>query len=226
MTDTKPLTVRARMLPVQRLIVDDADPSDFARRLTEKLEQAPALFNRAPVALDIGAILTGLTDATLQRLVDIAREQRLVVFALAGPKEPLSPWCERFNLAWVDDRDRATRASKTETVTTGLETRVIRQPVRSGQQIYARGAHLLIMNQVSAGAEVIADGNIHVYGALRGRAMAGVQGDTLAEIVCQNLDADLLAIAGNYQVRDDLKAEPNRPTRIRLENEQLVIEQF
>ncbi|MEP4546522.1 MAG: septum site-determining protein MinC [Saccharospirillum sp.] len=226
MTDTKPMTVRARMLPIQRLIIDDLDSSGFAQRLTDKLEQAPALFNRAPVALDVGAVLAELTDSTLQQMLDFAREQRLVVFALAGPKEALTPWCERFNLAWVDDKDRATRASKAEAAAAGLETQVIRQPVRSGQQIYARGAHLLIMNQVSSGAEVIADGSIHVYGALRGRAMAGVQGDTLAEIVCQNLDADLLAIAGNYQVRDDLNAELNRPTRVRLENGQLVIEQF
>jgi len=226
MSDMTPLNVRARMLPIQRLIIDHPSPEQFAARLADKLQQAPALFNRAPVALDIGLIIEELTDVSLGHIVEIAREQQLVVFALAGPKDALTPWCERFNLAWVDDKDRAARASKSEKTVAALETKVISQPVRSGQQIYARGAHLLIMNQVSSGAEVIADGSIHVYGALRGRAMAGVQGDTLAEIVCQNLDADLLAIAGNYQVRDDLNAEANRPTRVRLENDQLVIEQF
>jgi septum site-determining protein MinC len=226
MSDMTPLNVRARMLPIQRLIIDHPSPEQFAARLADKLQQAPALFNRAPVALDIGLIIEELTDVSLGHIVEIAREQKLVVFALAGPKDALTPWCERFNLAWVDDKDRAARASKSEKTVAALETKVISQPVRSGQQIYARGAHLLIMNQVSSGAEVIADGSIHVYGALRGRAMAGVQGDTLAEIVCQNLDADLLAIAGNYQVRDDLNAEANRPTRVRLENDQLVIEQF
>jgi len=217
MSDMTPLNVRARMLPIQRLIIDHPSPEQFAARLADKLQQAPALFNRAPVALDIGLIIEELTDVSLGHIVEIAREQQLVVFALAGPKDALTPWCERFNLAWVDDKDRAARASKSEKTVAALETKVISQPVRSGQQIYARGAHLLIMNQVSSGAEVIADGSIHVYGALRGRAMAGVQGDTLAEIVCQNLDADLLAIAGNYQVRDDLNAEANRPTRVRLE---------
>jgi septum site-determining protein MinC len=226
MTEQTPLNVRARMLPIQRLVIDQAEPETFALRLSEKIQQAPALFNRAPVALDIGLILNDLTDAILKQLIDLAREQRLVVFALAGPKDGLVQWCERYNLAWIDDKDRVARTAKNESAPAALETQVIRQPVRSGQQIYARGAHLLIMNQVSAGAEVIADGSIHVYGALRGRAMAGVQGDILAEIVCQNLDADLLAIAGNYQVRDDLHAEPNRPTRVRLEDDQLVIEQF
>lgn len=82
---------------------------------------------------------------------------------------------------------------------------VIDQPVRSGQQIYAQGCDLIILTSVSPGAELLADGHIHVYGALRGRALAGVTGDQQARIFCQTLEAELVSIAGNYWVNEDLK---------------------
>src|SRR5690606_11345789 len=77
-------------------------------------------------------------------------------------------------------------------------------PVRSGQQLYARGGDLVVTKLVANGAEVIADGSIHVYGALRGRAMAGAQGDTSARIYCQEFHAELMSIAGQYRVFEDL----------------------
>lgn len=85
-------------------------------------------------------------------------------------------------------------------------TRVITQPVRGGQQIHVAG-DLILLAPVSAGAEVMADGHIHVYAPLRGRALAGVQGDTGARIFCRELNAELVAIAGHYRVADDLKAD-------------------
>jgi septum site-determining protein MinC len=87
----------------------------------------------------------------------------------------------------------------------GSNTKLITQPVRSGQQIYARGGDLVIMASVGAGAEIIADGHIHVYGALRGRALAGVNGFDEARIFCNNLEAELVSVAGQYCVNDDLR---------------------
>lgn len=225
MTDARPLTVRARMLPVQRLIVEDKDPDHFEARLKATLAQAPALFERAPVALDLTAIADLLNADLLSALLAQTRRHRVIVFALAGPKAALSLWCDEFQLAWMDGRDRVTQAKPAQ-APPRLDTQVITQPVRSGQQVYARGAHLLIMNQVSAGAEVIADGNIHVFGALRGRAMAGVQGLDSAEIVCQLMDADLVAIAGTYRVRDDMAEHGDSAARIYLNDNQLVIDRY
>ena len=82
---------------------------------------------------------------------------------------------------------------------------VITKPVRSGQQIYARGADLVVLSSVSHGAELLADGNIHIYGSLNGRALAGVQGNENTHVFCKRLDAELIAIAGHYQVREDIK---------------------
>lgn len=86
-------------------------------------------------------------------------------------------------------------------------SKIITTPIRSGQQVYAPGGDLIIMAAVSAGAEVLADGNIHVYGALRGRALAGVKGDLSARIFCQSLEAELVSIAGTFKVDEDLRNE-------------------
>jgi septum site-determining protein MinC len=81
-------------------------------------------------------------------------------------------------------------------------TLLVTEPVRSGQQIFAERGDLVVVASVSPGAELIAHGNIHVYGALRGRALAGVHGDAAARIFCQGLEAELIAIAGLYKLSD------------------------
>jgi septum site-determining protein MinC len=85
-----------------------------------------------------------------------------------------------------------------------LPTKVIRQPVRSGQQVFAPEGDLVILSSVNAGAEVLAAGNIHVYGALRGRAMAGINGDASARIFSLQCNAEMVAIAGEYVVNESL----------------------
>ena len=110
-----------------------------------------------------------------------------------------------------------------------IASKVIRTPVRSGQQIYAKNTDLIVIADVSHGAELIADGHIHVYGELHGRALAGVQGNQDVQIFCQLLDAELIAIAGHYKVKEDLVPpvhENNNFVTIFLEHEQLRIEKL
>ncbi|MCY1505214.1 Septum site-determining protein MinC [compost metagenome] len=87
-------------------------------------------------------------------------------------------------------------------------TRVITSPVRGGMQVYAEGGDLVVLAPVSAGAELLADGNIHVYGPMRGRALAGVKGNLKARIFCQQMGAEMLSIAGKYKVAEDLRRDP------------------
>jgi len=103
---------------------------------------------------------------------------------------------------------------------------VVTRPLRSGQRIYARHTDLIVIGMVSQGAEVIADGNIHVYGPLRGKAMAGARGDVSARIFTTQLDAELLAIAGVYRVVEDKLPAPvhNRPVQVRLDNDTLLLD--
>ncbi|QQP99822.1 septum site-determining protein MinC [Lysobacter enzymogenes] len=97
-------------------------------------------------------------------------------------------------------------------------------PVRSGQQIYADNRDLTVLTTVGAGAEVIADGSVHIYGPLRGRALAGAQGNAKARIFCREFHAELVAIAGRYKVLEDIPKElRGKPVQVWLEDEQIKI---
>jgi len=95
----------------------------------------------------------------------------------------------------------------------------VKQPVRGGQVIYAQRADLVVLAPVNAGAQVIADGHVHVYGPLRGRALAGAQGMADARVFCQSLEAELVSVAGQYLLADEIPADRRgRPTQIFVEN--------
>ncbi|MES2712088.1 MAG: septum site-determining protein MinC [Pseudomonadota bacterium] len=106
-------------------------------------------------------------------------------------------------------------------------TMIVDQPVRAGQRVWAQGSDLIVTSTVNAGAEVIADGNIHVYGALRGRAIAGGADNLGARIFAQNFDPELVSIAGFYAVREGLGNAPiGRATQVRLAGESLRFDPF
>lgn len=107
----------------------------------------------------------------------------------------------------------------------GKSTLMVRIPVRSGQRVYAQGGDLVVLTSISPGAELLADGHIHVYGALRGRALAGVSGNPEARIFCHSLEAELISIAGYWRVREDMpEGLIGKPVQIALEGERLTIE--
>lgn len=192
------LKIRGRLVSSHQVPVLDTRPDVFASHLSNTINTAPALFKHAPVVLD----LTNVPEITEQELADIiycCRESNLVPFSVTGEPHQ-KPLARQLNFAWLEPK----KTGRTQSNSTTIErTEVITKPVRSGQQIYAKDANLLIMNQVSAGAEVIADGNVHIFGALRGRAIAGAQGAAHCEIICQQMNAELVAIAGTYIVKED-----------------------
>ena len=103
---------------------------------------------------------------------------------------------------------------------------VIDKPLRSGQQVYAKGRDLIVLAMVNAGAEVIADGHIHIYGTLRGKAIAGARGNTQARIFAQAMEPELISIAGIYRTTETALPEnvAGKPAQVRLEGEKLIIE--
>jgi septum site-determining protein MinC len=133
------------------------------------------------------------------------------------------------NSAARTQQQTAAAPAQSEPVSTTPPTlkpaKVINRPVRSGQQVYAEGSDLVITASVSEGAELLADGNIHVYGTLRGRALAGVKGNTGARVFCQSLDAELISIAGQFIMHETVKGECwKKPAQVYLEEETLRIE--
>ena len=107
-----------------------------------------------------------------------------------------------------EQQSSSATVDSTSNQATQRSTLLITSPIRSGQQVYAENCDLIVTAAVSAGAELLSDGHIHVYGALRGRALAGVKGDTQARIFCQNMSPELVSIAGNYKVAEDLRKDP------------------
>ena len=102
--------------------------------------------------------------------------------------------------------------------------KIVTEPVRSGQQIYAPDGDLIVINQVSPGSELLADGSIHIYGPLRGRALAGVNGNTEARIFCHSLEAELVSVAGSFKVSEDIEQEAWKvATQVFIKDERLQI---
>ncbi|MEL0638456.1 MULTISPECIES: septum site-determining protein MinC [Marinomonas] len=189
-------------------------------QLKEKIDQVPHFFNQAPIIVDLSKIKEDVPLASFESLVNSLNHLGLCVIGWRCNQDDKPTW-------YADVVTPLLPASKTrsinvpEPVTTSVSpdvvvktvveerlvpqsTKVITKPIRSGQQVYAEG-DLIILTQVSAGAEVLADGNIHVYGALRGRALAGVKGDVEARIFCKSMEAELVSIAGNFMLTDALQ---------------------
>ncbi len=198
---------------LQALILRLPDPRDpaFYPALAEKVCLAPNFYKHAPVIVD----LSDLADAPPFNIAEIGRRLRqhwLVPIGvqngtdeqnLAALNAGLGVFVEGQPAAWcAADESESAPAAAAPAAASAAKT--VMQPVRSGRQIYAQGGDLVVMASVGAGAEILADGHIHVYGALRGRALAGVSGDDRARILCSSLEAELLSIAGVWITRDHI----------------------
>jgi len=207
------------------------DYATFNQQLAETVRNAPDFFQQTPVILSLERCKdTGAIDFI--EIGDLCREYGLVPVAIRGGSDdqllsanvaglPHLP----INIAKPPKAAENKPEAKPETAIT--ENLLITTPIRSGQQVYAKGGDLIIIAPVSAGAEVLADGNIHIYGPLRGRALAGVSGNKSARIFCQSLEAELISIAGSYQVNEDLQNENwKKNIQAQLVGEQLIVTPF
>ena len=222
-------------LPVLRLY--SADVQEIGETLSQQLAKHLAFFENAPVVIDLEHLRDDDGVLELSTLATLLRCHQLVPVGIRHGTEMQNAAAIAAGLAVLKGGAVPTTATKKQTEESPKveapvlaqavtrPTRVIRQPVRSGQQIYAQGGDLIVMAQVNAGAEVIADGNIHIYAPLRGRAMAGVLGDESARIFTQSMEAELLAIAGNYQVYEASQPATLRgkPVQAYLEGTQLLV---
>jgi septum site-determining protein MinC len=205
----------------------------FEQELTEQIERSPRFFYNAPVVLDLNGADGFATEDAFLDARDILRRHTL---SLVGIQNALPDQLEAAAAAGFasfaptstqPSRRPAAPAAAPERAparSSRAAARLVTEPVRSGTQIYARGTDLVVTAAVSPGAELVADGNIHVYGALRGRAMAGASGDVEARIFCSRLEAELVSIAGRYLVSEQLPAEQRGfPVQIALVDDQLTI---
>ncbi|WP_374303048.1 septum site-determining protein MinC [Paracoccus sp. (in: a-proteobacteria)] len=226
--------VRGRFLTVLALRIDTERADDsFYTQLDEQLSKTPQFFSGAPVVLDFANAPAFADDPVrLGELVDNLRRRELRVFGIQNAAGINPAALQALGLVPVSTgrdaplpREAAPAPAAVAAAPTPVENKVIRSPVRSGQRIVAEHGDLTVIGSVASGAELVASGNIHVYGPLRGRAIAGCHGDENAHIFCQSLNAELVAIAGLYQTSEMLEdAARQRCTHIYLEDEKLRME--
>jgi len=208
-----------------------ADPAAVNEQLVQLIKQTPKFFQHMPLVLDLQKLPANVDPIDFTALINCLREQQLIPVGVRGGTELQHEAAMAIGLAILPN----TKAEIPEPAPAPAQQRpapsafakIITEPVRSGQQIYARQADLIVLAPVSPGAELLADGNIHVYNALRGRALAGVGGNEECRIFCHQLEAELIAIAGHYWVNEDLQNSPiKQNAHIYLENDRLQIGTF
>lgn len=224
--------LKGSLLTITVLELLKADMPSIQAQFLSLIKQTPDLFRRMPIIIDLHKVNGAEIDfAAIQQLL---RTHGLIPVGLRGGDTEQEKTAFGAGLAILNmpkaekNESRGSASSKTsKQAAITANAKLVTQPVRSGQQIYAKGGDLIILSSVSPGAEILSDGNIHVYGALRGRALAGVNGDKNARIFCQKLDAELVSIAGHYWVNEDLSPLPNGNTiQIYLDNDRLHIGTF
>lgn len=204
------------------------DPQRLERELQKKIESAPGFFDSMPVVIDLEA-LAG-TDASVTEIIEALKTQGLLPVGIRNADHGQQQAARQAGLGDLPRRTPPTAAHRREAAPQSrgedhppyVPALTLTRPIRSGQQVYGRERDLIVIAQASAGSELLADGSIHVYGPLRGRALAGIGGDQDARIFCQCLEAELVAIAGRYRTYDELDPQlQGKPAQIWLEGDRL-----
>lgn len=213
----KALRLLGRVLTLSRLRVQSATPQEIVEELTKLTLENPMLKQGLPV------IIESDYDIDLAWLIKVLKKTGIQILGVADGI--LSDQAVALDLPILppdhtktSGRDSFPKATAHKAIEAPkLPAKMLHDPVRSGQQVYAENSDLIVLAPVSSGAELIADGCIHVYGVLRGRAIAGATGNPQARIFCKRLEADLVAIAGVYMVADQIpKALIGKPAQIKL----------
>ncbi|MGC4403489.1 septum site-determining protein MinC [Methyloversatilis sp. MC4-4] len=240
--DTSAIELKSATLEAMRAVLRSDDSTAIAAALDARLGSMPGFFSGEPVVIDCSELpadarpdLPAIRDAlgrhaltaiAVQAACDAAADDAralgmAVLAAESAPRAAPAPEAVPETPAPVPEPEPVPASAPEAVVTqTQRRTEIIDKPLRSGQRIYARGCDLVVLAMVSAGAEVIADGNIHIYAPLRGRALAGASGDTQARIFTTCFEAELVSIAGVYKTFEHTASGEllRRPAHVRLED--------
>ena len=205
--------IRFGQVGLAQMRIRSTDADALQAQLTARVAAAPALFERAALCLDLSSLDHEISAADLRAVLDAIRRTGAAVAAVkaapAPAPEPVAP------------APAAVPAAPVEEIV-ALPTLMHHRPVRSGQRIYARHRDLVVTSAVGAGAEVMADGCVHVYGTLRGRAMAGVRGEVSARVFCHDFHAELVSIAGVFRVFETIPPDlAGKPVQAWLDGDDL-----
>jgi len=218
-------------------IENDAAMANLHTFIADKVSQAPAFFKSAPVVVNVANLAEDIDFKTIQCVISENGMNLVGIEGCQTAEQKLTVREAGLSVISNSAKNTATKLVPTSDIKPEIQTVIVEKSVtktivhkgqiRSGQQIYAQDASLTVLGNISAGAEVIADGSIHIYGALRGRAIAGAKGDESAQIFCNKLDPELLSINGTYILSDAVQVEYlNAQAQINCINNKLEITKF
>ncbi|MCK8539118.1 septum site-determining protein MinC [Yersinia ruckeri] len=220
-----PIELKGSSFTLSVVHLHHAQPEVIRQALQEKVDQAPAFLKNAPVVINVAALPSDANWKDVQQAVTSAG---LHIVGISGCRDERQKRAiARTGLPLLNEGKGKKMAPEpvSPPETPPVKTRIINTPVRSGQQIYARNCDLIVISSVSAGAELIADGNIHIYGMMRGRALAGASGDAQCQIFCTHLSAELVSIAGQYWLSDQIPSDySGKAVRLHLLDNALTIQ--
>jgi septum site-determining protein MinC len=219
-----PFVIRFGPIGLAQMRVQTMDAEAIHAEVVTRIASAPQLFERTAVCLDLGELETVPTAREVRTVLDAVKRAGMHPVALARGNEIVDGLARELDLPVVAQvravsKQSADMQPKVEAPSApkaaapldvdsqGALAQLHHQPVRSGQRVYARNRDLIVTSAVGAGAEVMADGCVHVYGSLRGRALAGARGEITARVFCQEFNAELVSIAGVFRVFETIPAD-------------------
>ncbi len=249
--------IRGQLYTLVTLRVVEPDDHQFFMGLHKEIGRSPDFYKNAPIVIDVGPIAerkpTNLAEFARRlrqlQLVPVGIQNgsdewnRVAINAglglfpagkaasghkpTANGERPAVAEARKPEPAAAPATQTVPSASAERAIAHPAPAKIVSEPVRAGQQIYAKNADLVVLAQVQPGAELMADGNIHIYASLRGRAHAGIGGNTAARIFCKSMEAQLVSIAGLYLVNDEIEKEfLGHPVQIGCQNETIVMEKL
>lgn len=229
------LEFKSSTFSVPVLVLSSNDWIIIEHQLQKKIQLAPDFFKNSPIVFDVQWLNKNKLDIDIAGLLDTIRKAGLLPIGIRGGNEGQNKQAIDLHIPVYSvhnslsnehkniDRTPAKAQAVAPESAEKAQATIITHPVRSGQRVYSSG-DLIVLAQVSAGAEIMAEGNIHVYSTLRGRALAGVQGNVEARIFCSDLEAELISIAGTYKISEDMRSiARNKPVQIYLQEHALII---
>lgn len=232
--------LKSAQLPVLSVVLRGTDMQALEQDLQQRLADDPDFFDNDPVLIDLSQVNTAEQDIDFTALIAALRAHRTMPVAVRGGNVAQMAAAHALGLTAAPDAMPSRRAEpqiqevirevevvhEVEVLAPRADAMIVDKPLRSGQRVYAKGTDIVVLDIVSYGAEVIADGNVHIYAPLRGRAVAGASGNTNARIFSTCMEPQLLSIAGIYRtIETDLPKDiAGKPAKVRLEGEKIIIE--
>ena len=233
---TSAFEIKSASLPLVAFQLKTCDLAQLAEELRRRVGDAPDFFDGVPVVVDLAGVEADEAVPAFPELLRLLREHKMAPVAVRGGSEAQREAAIAAGLVPASEVIPSAPERVREVVREVIQhvpapaaptaAMVVDKPLRSGQQVYAKGGDLVVLAAVNFGAEVIADGHIHVYAPLRGRAIAGARGNTEARIFTTCLEPELIAIAGIYRTTETPIPEEvaGKPAQVRLVGEKLVME--